>query len=110
MVSVFMTFSNDEFNFFEYDFLNPEDYNSLQLVRQKKYKIAPEDITTSEIEGILNKVEIAQEPVVPFPQADKFSRVIDLLGLLMGKSILTKQEITSNYDFDIRQTDYYANA
>jgi Domain of unknown function (DUF6997) len=110
VVSVFMTYSNDEFRFFEYDFLIPEDYNSLQLIRQKKYRIAAEDITISDIKSILDNVELTQEPKVPFPQADKFERVIDLMGLLVDKSELDIQEITANYDFDKRQTDYYANA
>lgn len=110
VVSVFMTYSNDVFSFFEYDFLIPGDYNSLQLIRQKKYRIALEDISFPDLESIMKEVNITEEPEVPFPQADNFERVIDLLGLLVESNTLDKQEITSNYDFDIRQTDYYANA
>ena len=35
--------------------------------------------------------------------------IIDLFGLLVENE-LSKEEITSNYDFDKRQTDYYFNA
>lgn len=49
------------------------------------------------------------EPELPFPQADSFPRVVDLLSLLVEQD-LSKDEITSNYDFDKRQTNYYTTA
>ncbi|MCR9290578.1 MAG: hypothetical protein NXI23_24670 [Bacteroidetes bacterium] len=110
VVNVFMTYSNDVFSFFEYAFVHPTEYNSIQLVRQKRYKIAPEEITMKDLQEILKSIKIREEPKVPFPQADKFNRVVDLLGLLMENDELEKNEITSNYGFDHRQTDYYANA
>src|SRR5690606_37028402 len=51
-----------------------------------------------------------KEPEIPFPQADNFERVINLCELLKQKEFITKEEITQNYDFDARQTDYYSNA
>ena len=47
---------------------------------------------------------------IPFPQADSFERVINLCELLNQKDSLTKEEITQNYDFEARQTNYYGNA
>ncbi|KAA6308228.1 hypothetical protein EZS27_040093, partial [termite gut metagenome] len=41
---------------------------------------------------------------------DSFERVINLCELLKQKVFLSKEEITQNYDFDARQTDYYSNA
>ena len=38
-----------------------------------------------------------------------FQRVVNLCELL-NESELTKDEITSNYDFDPRQTNYYTDA
>ncbi|YAG17599.1 hypothetical protein NSTC745_06999 [Nostoc sp. DSM 114161] len=57
----------------------------------------------------LNLFTIVAEPNVPFPQANNFERIIDLLTLLIDKE-LTKEEITANYQFDERQTIYYTDA
>jgi len=57
----------------------------------------------------LNQTTILPEPRVPFPQADVFLRVMDLLSVLVEND-LTLEEITLNYEFDVRQSSYYANA
>lgn len=110
VVPIFMTYSNDVFSFFTYRFNNPLEYNSLELISQKNYIIAPEQITLDDIYTVLQSVDIVQEPEVPFPQADTFARVIDLLGLLMDNDYLTAEYITSNYAFNKRQTSYYTSA
>lgn len=106
---VLLTCSNDTFNFFIYEFTDPEDYNSIHLVRRKRYLIAPEQIALADIRRILSEANLVPEPQMPFPQADKFAREIDLLGLLYEQE-LTKEEITVNYQFGDRQADYYTNA
>ena len=68
-----------------------------------------EPITIEDICHILQKSTIVQEPDIPFPQANNFLRTIDLLSLLM-EGELTKDEITTNYDFEPRQSNYYADA
>lgn len=110
VLPVFMTYSNDTFSFFEFEFTDPSQYNSIRLIRQKNYAIAPELITLKEIKTLAQEITPVHEPKVPFPQADKFTRVIDLLGWLMNEGELSKEEITENYNFDTRQTDYYSNA
>lgn len=62
------------------------------------------------IQRILDKTKIVNEPEIPFPQADSFERVINLCELLWQKVHISKEDITQNYDFDSRQTDYYTNA
>ena len=109
IINVFMTYSNDRFSFFLYDFKNKSEYNSLELIKQVDYIIAPESIELSDLKEIFDDVVVCQEPSVPFPQADKFERVVDLLGLLYEYE-LTRDAITVNYEFDIRQTHYYAIA
>ena len=109
VIPVLMTYSNDIFSFFIYQFSNDKDYNSLQLITQKNYTIAPEEIQRSDVDRVFNNIKVIPEPDVPLPQADKFERVVDLLSLLFEKD-LTKDDITENYEFDRRQTDYYTNA
>lgn len=67
-------------------------------------------IPSSQVINILNEITIVPETnKVPFPQADKFERVENLLSLLAKKD-LTSEEITENYQFTLRQTQYYIGA
>ncbi len=106
--NIFMIFSNGMFYLYQYEFGDPLNYNSLYLVKQKNYLIATE-IYLTDIEAILNNVNIVKEPDISFPQADCMSRIINLIELLSEKS-MTKQDITSEYAFDQRQTNYYTDA
>ena len=58
-------------------------------------------------------LEIAPEQVIQKyhldPQANKFNRIIDLLGLLYSND-LSQHDITSLYQFNVRQTNYYTDA
>ena len=105
---IFLIFSNGMFNLYQYQFDDPRNYNSLRLVKQKNYVIATE-ICLADIENILQNVPLIQEPAIAFPQADRMSRIINLIELLNEKP-MTKQDITSEYDFDERQTNYYTDA
>ncbi|WP_350343877.1 transcriptional regulator [Proteinivorax tanatarense] len=109
VVPVFMTFSNDVWSFFEYKFTNPLEYNSLVLVKQRNYMIAPEKINLNDIKNVLENVTIIKEPKVSFPQADSFKRVINLLEMLMEKD-LDRDYLTHTLDVHPRQTNYYTSA
>lgn len=106
---VFFTYSNDIFSFFVYEFTDPKRYNSLRLVEQRDYIIAHEEIELDDIVEVFQSVQVQPEPAIPFPQADSFPRIVDLLGLLVEDD-LSKGHITRNYDFDERQTNYYTTA
>jgi hypothetical protein len=106
---VFMTYSNSVFSLYEYCFEDVYNYNSLVLVKQKNYSFESVEITLSDIIDIINRAKIIREPEVPFPQADSFKRVINLLELLYERD-RTKDEITTNYAFDERQSNYYTDA
>ena len=105
---VFLIFSNGMFNLYQYQFETPQNYNSLRLVKQKNYVIATE-ICLADIENLLRTVPLVQEPDISFPQADRMSRIVNLIELLNEKP-MTKQDITSEYAFDERQTNYYTDA
>src|SRR5690606_28346900 len=100
---IFLTYTNGIFHLREYTFENPEHYNSLKLVKQKKYAIQDSTFNIETIQGVLDSVEIVKEPEIPFPQADNFERIINLCELLKEKGFISKEEITQNYDFDSRQ-------
>ncbi len=110
VVPVFMTYSNDTFDFFIYKYRKINEYNSLELIAQKKYILNQERISFEDIRDLLERVSIQEEPEVPFPQADKFDRIVDLLHLLNSKRKLEDIFISENYNFVSRQAHYYKNA
>lgn len=105
---VFLIFSNGMFNLYQYQFEDPQDYNSLVLTKQKNYIIATE-IYLTDIENLVKTVPLVQEPNISFPQADKMSRIVNLIELLNERP-MTRQDITAEYAFDERQTNYYTDA
>lgn len=107
---IFLTYSNGVFDLREYEFTNSELYNSIRLLQHKKYALRERNINIESIQNILSTVQVAEELKFPFPQADSFERVINLCELLKQKGFISKEDITRNYDFDHRQTDYYSNA
>lgn len=106
--SIFLVFSNGIFNLYQYQFEDPRNYNSLVLVKQRNYAISTE-IHLIDIENLLRSLPIVPEPTVSFPQADLLSRLINLVELLHEQP-MTKQDITTRYAFDERQTNYYTDA
>ena len=107
---IFLTYTNGIFHLREYTFANVNHYNSLVLVKQKKYAVQEGAFNLEIIQQIIDTTKTVKEPEIPFPQADSFERVINLCELLKQKGSISKEEITQNYDFDARQTDYYSNA
>lgn len=108
---IFLVYSNGIFHLYEYQFADPMEYNSLVLVKQKNYTFEEDmTITTEDIEMLLANVQTVKEPdEIAFPQADSFERIISLCELLQEHP-MTKNDITMNYAFDPRQTNYYTDA
>ena len=107
---IFLTYSNGIFHLREYEFTTLELYNSIRLLQYKKYALQEGAINIENIQNILDNIQVVKEPELPFPQADSFERVINLCELLKQRGFISKDDITQNYDFDYRQTDYYSNA
>jgi len=109
--SVFLIYSNGIFNLYEYEFQTVFDYNSLILRKQQNYTLEEDETHLNEIISLLDRINLTSEPGnIPFPQADSFKRIVNMCELLNESEGLTRNEITSNYDFDIRQTNYYTDA
>ena len=108
--SVFLMYTNGIFTLTEYAFREPLQYNSLALVKQQNYRIDPAEIERADIRHVLQTTEVRPEPDLPFPQADSLRRIINLGEVLYEKTELTRDDITANYDFDVRQTNYYTDA
>lgn len=106
---VFLVYTNGVFSLFEYKFCEPNNYNSLILIKQKNYSIDAVAISLDDIIKALRQISYISEPEIPFPQADSFKRIISLCELL-SQNEMTKEDITLNYAFDPRQTNYYTDA
>jgi hypothetical protein len=108
--NIFLEYSNGIFYLSEYKFDDDNNYNSINLIQSKKYEIINKRIDMDAIWQIIKETPLIEEPEIPFPQADDFERVINLLELTFNKGEMIKDEITENYDFDSRQTNYYTDA
>lgn len=106
---IYFIYSNGVFTLYEYKFKDPNKYNSLKLVKQKKYTFDDLIINLETIKEIIDNTDIVAEPKIPFPQADDFNKVINLCELARNQE-LNKELIASEYEFNIRQSDYYTNA
>jgi hypothetical protein len=106
----FLVYSNGIYSLYEYEFQNPYVYNSLVLVKHKNYSIEDTDIEMSDIMEVAVQIStFVIEPPMPFPQADAFGRVINICELLESQP-LNRDDVTEEYAFDIRQTNYYTDA
>lgn len=106
---VFLVCSNGLFRLFEYEFEDPENYNSLRLVQQRCYSLENTDFTRRDLLEVLRALPDREEPHIAFPQANSLARVVNLCELLEQQP-LTPGEITAIYDFNERQTGYYTAA
>jgi hypothetical protein len=100
------------FNFFIYEFLDDSNYNSINLKKVKRYILDEiyNPIEVNDIQNVMNQIEIVEEDSnVPFPQANSFYRVLDLINELNNQE-LSPSEIGDIYEFDIRQANYYLAA
>ena len=106
---IFLVYSNGIYRLYEYQFVDPNNYSSLQLIKQKNYSIEDTTISITDIQDVLNKSSIIKEPKISFPQADSFERIINICELL-NEQELSRNDVTENYAFDGRQTNYYTDA
>jgi hypothetical protein len=111
VIPVFLSYSNDVFSFYVFRFSSLANYNSIELVSQRRFQIGTSDIELKDIVIALQRVRVLPEPDgIPFPQADRFNRVVDLLTQLHASGGMSQEDITTNHAFDRRQTQYYTNA
>lgn len=109
VVPVYLVYSNGIFHLYRYEFRDPADFRSISLVDSARYALSSSHLDAQAALDIVRAVAPEPEPTVPFPQANSFERVVNLLELIALQP-LSKAEITQRYDFDPRQADYYANA
>jgi hypothetical protein len=111
IIPVFLTYSNGLFCLYEFRFNDLNEYNSIEIVKVKKYMIQSEKISIDKIIDLSNKATyVLEKHDIPFPQADMIERVMNLCEILLQHGVLAKQKITNEFGFDPRQTAYYCSA
>lgn len=110
---VFMTLANDVFELNEYQFVEPGNYSSIELVASRRYMLSESRIDPESLRELAARPQFREvsgkENKVPFPQADNFERIIDLLEYV-ADGPRTTEDIAAEYEFVPRQSDYYFSA
>ncbi|MGX7014726.1 type II restriction enzyme [Vagococcus silagei] len=113
IMPIFFTYAENVFSFHIYNFEEPNNYSSIKRVKQMDFVLEDDiDIDLEDIQKInrtVQKKTLSDDNIVPFPQADNFLRVLNLLKFIENEP-KTKEEVALNYGFDERQSDYYFNS
>lgn len=112
---VFLTFSNDVYDLHEISFADSTDFSSGVIGKRQRFMVAEGTVRRQDLEELARRISgerdwnLAYRARIPFPQADSFARVVDLVAILIDqpKSV---GDLSAHYGFDARQSDYYYNA
>lgn len=112
IIPVMLIRHDNVFNFYIYSFDDDEYYNSIKLKSIKRY-ILDEPYNPVELDDLYNvmaSIKFIDEPFkVPFPQANTFNIVLDLINELNSRD-MSADDITTYLEYDRRQTNYYIDA
>ena len=103
--SVYLTRSNDVYSFFEVVYDDPMNLSTSRFSKTSHYKLHQEFEPNQALPLIPLKLDFS----APFPQADVFTRIIDLVMILLD-SDKSLSDLASQYSFDQRQSGYYTSA
>lgn len=110
VIPIFLTFSDGFFHIRVFGFKDKENYSSLYLKGYYVFSVLDEPITYEEVFDIWSNVTPEPEPLdVPFPQADTFRRITEIL-IIIGDQPKTSTEINEEFPLNIRQVAYYLSA
>lgn len=126
--SAYFTYTDDVFSFHVYQFTDIDDFNSLKKIREYEFVFEEESqpVTRETLKVLLAQQQVSVEPrrldgeLVPFIQANDPEKIFEIPVVLSGKPLMseqgdvfeigTKEFFAEAFKFDVRQSDYYANA
>jgi hypothetical protein len=111
VIPVFLEFDNGLYSFFTYQFMDDADYNSIKLIKTNTFRVKNES-SESIKERILKNITLVDDlpqNVIPFPQADSFNRIIEMIYFINKKRV-SSNEIAEYFQFTDRQGFYYISA
>jgi hypothetical protein len=109
VTAAFLSYSNRCFSLRSFRFEPSEHYHAILPVAATDYLLDEPSVVPSLAEIHASTRVEPPPPGIPFPQADELSRVIDVVDAVAA-AVNTRAEIALRYEFDERQSDYYANA
>lgn len=112
VVPVMLIKHDNIYNFFIYSFEDDNSYNSIKLKDIRRY-ILDEPYNPIELEDIIRIMDeikfVEENNNIPFPQANTFNIVLDLLDQLINRD-MAPEDITNFLEYAPRQTNYYITA
>ncbi len=112
VVPIMLIKHDNIFNFLIYTFENENNYNSICLKEIRRYILGEpyNPIEISDIINIMSNITFVEEMNdIPFPQANTFNIVLDLLSELNAQD-MSSDDITNFLEYNPRQTNYYIDA
>lgn len=113
VIPIYLQHRDGVYNFSIYEFYNPKEYSSIYLKERKNFVLVDQidTLDDSDIERALKTASIEKEPEdIPFPQADDFIKVKDIIAHIEDKGKITKDEVSILFGVHSRQAAYYLNA
>jgi hypothetical protein len=108
IIPIFLMYSNKTFSFRIYKYQDDLKYDSIQLISSRDFVIGKLK-NLPKIESLITGKKIQPPEGIPFPQADDFRKVIDLVDAVTS-NITRQSDIAEIFDYEPRQADYYGNA
>lgn len=109
ILPLFFVYDSGIYTIYKYDFKDPNNYNSLNLVEANNYKVYFNN-SNKHLKNIFETIKNCNEPHdIPFPQADSFTRVLNTVMLLF-ESNCTAKDIAEKLEVVDRQGYYYLDA
>ena len=106
---IFAVYSNEIYALHEYKFTDPDDYSSIELVRSGFYTLVDDLLISFDELDSIRRTSEPETQNIPFPQCDRFDRIINLLDILNERGAMTADDIADAMEFTKRQADYYFN-
>jgi hypothetical protein len=108
IVPIFLTYSNKTFSFRIYEYKDDLKYDSIALKKSLDF-IVGKTKELPPIGSLITGEQLKPPTNIPFPQADDFRKVIDLVDAVTS-NVTTQSDIAELFDYEPRQADYYGNA
>ncbi len=108
---VFIVYSDSTFHVFIYSFKDPNNINSIEIIKSKKYIITnDEPITIETLTKLLDSVSPTVNKQCQFPQADSFEKIVDLMDYVASTPHASSKDAAEHFNFAVRQSAYYSAA
>lgn len=113
---VFSQYTNLTYHLFEYQFSDPMDYSSLELLQSKSYTFATTKITQEDVWKVWRETSVTttddkSKTKIPFVQANKFERIIAICEFLQAyPEGVSKDAVIDFIGMVERQAAYYPSA